>query len=129
MRTDRGVVSGSSSAYRVDSSQLLCSGLAGSLTLEFLIEGEGCAFRVVVNVACSSSSGRELGAGLRNLTAEEVSWAMGVECIGCFWGLEGIACSAAAGVGVGTNVWVRLGDFVGRHFDVVWRTWLVKVVK
>lgn len=74
-----------------------------------------------MDVACSSSSGRELGAGLRNLATEEVGWAMGVECIRGLWGLEGVACSSSACVGVGTNVWVRLGDLVGRHFDVVWR--------
>ena len=56
LRTSGGVVSCSTSAYRVDGAHLLCSAVAGSLTLEFLVEGEGCALRAVVDVSCSSTS-------------------------------------------------------------------------
>lgn len=114
------MVACSSSAYRVDGALLLLSGLAGGLTCEFLVEGEEGALRAVVNVACSSSAGRELGAGLGKWTAEEMGWAASSVGIGGLASFEGITCSSTSCVGVGTDVWVRLGDLVGRHF-VCWR--------
>jgi hypothetical protein len=84
----------------VDGALFLHLPLAAGLALKLVIERENRTLRVWVDVACSSSSRAELGAGLRDLAAEERRWASCSGWAGGCWGFEGVACSSTARVDV-----------------------------
>lgn len=71
-----------------------------------------------MNVACSTTSGSILGAGLWELGAKKRGWTISCASIGGLWGFEGVASSSSAGAHVSASVWVWLGDLVGRHVEV-----------
>lgn len=93
--------------------------ITGSLTFELFVKREDCSLRGAVDVASATASRGELGAGLRELCAEEGGRTMSIDCVSGCGSLEGVACSSTSGVHVDTSVWVRLGDLVGRHCERV----------
>jgi len=113
-------VSSAATADVVDGSGVLAETL---LLGKFLVEREHSAFLLAVHVACSTAARGVEGVGWRRSELDQRGWTGGIRARGhVLWvdasGITGTATSRIVVVG-GRDGWVRLGDVVGRHFELL----------
>jgi len=113
-RASIGPVSSTSPSNMPDRTFLVLL-LAGCLPRHLFIEGEGYLLGVEMDVASAASAAAELLAGLWQTVRKERGRAVScaaIASLGCF---DGVACAAAASMGVLVDGWVRLSDTVLRR--------------
>lgn len=101
--------------FGVDALHAVASGLES----EFLVEVKGGLLRRWVDIACSSSTSRELVGGRWETVGEERSWSAGCCAAGGLWGSEEVAGSSTSAVDVlvCADGGVGLVDLIGRHVE------------